>query len=227
MMLKWFAVLGLTLLPLAASAQIIPQAVPPERAAGITVSGGATVRYPVKTLAVVAQARGNNDEQAVLDAMRAAGVDDPVIGPIGGQFSPGMQTVLRGTVHNATREKLERLQRAAADFARSHPGTTFDGASFFAAPDACAAHENEVRAAALADAKRKAQAIAALAGVTIEGIAAVSENGGCPIAGDPYTPSGRSGPPLDLGTLTASLTMSENVTFAIAPATGPTRRRAI
>ena len=64
---------------------------------------------------------------------------------------------------------------------------------FSARLDDCAQPEQTARAAAFADARRKADAIAALAGVSIDGVATVNENGGCPATVDPsYAGQGQS-----------------------------------
>ena len=187
-------------------------------------------RFPVKTVTFVAYARGNADEAAVLAAMRAAGIDDPVIGPPGSQIGNGGQMMVRGTIHDVSRAKLDRISRAAMAYMVAHPGATVDNVNFAAAADDCAQYEQTARAAAFADARRRAQAIAALADVTLEGVAAVSEIGGCPLpvesAVQPYT---QGAVPFDLGTLTATISVTESITFAItpAPAPAPARRRTL
>jgi hypothetical protein len=231
-MLKRCAVLALVLLPVAAGAQAVPplQRVPPIGTGpqGIVVQGRGVVRYPVKNVSFAAQVRGYADEAAVLTAMRAAGIEDPVIGPPGSQLSSGTQSMLRGTVRDATQAKLERIALAAADFVRAHPGVALDGVSVFPGADGCAPHEQGAREAAFADARRRAQAVAALAGLTVDGIAAVSEIGGCPPGGDSplqgYSPSGG---PFDLATLTATVSVTETITFSVSAEPAPARRRTL
>jgi Protein of unknown function (DUF541) len=224
-MLKRFTVLGLVLLPLAASAQIpvSPRGVPAApSASGITVQGRGVARFAVKDVQFQAYAHGRADEADVVAALRAAGVENPVVGPPGPQVSSNNPTVMRGTVRNVTRAKLDALGRAAVAYMAAHPGATLDSVSFIVPSDACAAHEDEARNAAIADARRRAQAIASLTGLVIQGVTYVSENGGCPIVAD-----GFNGPPsqLDLGTLTSTVVMNESVTFATAPASGSLPRR--
>ena len=224
-----FAVLALALVPLAASAQPMPMRAPGgvvPATAGITVQGHGTVRYPVKSVSFIAQARGNPDEAGALAMLRGAGVDDPTLGPIGSQLYNGPQTTLRGTIHDVTRAKLDRLAKAAADYVRAHPGANVDNVNFFTTSEGCVAHEQEARTAAVADARRKAQALAALAGVTIEGVAGVYESGGCPSA-EGAQPYGPQGVPIDLGTLTASVYVVDTVTFTIAQGAPGTRRRTL
>jgi len=224
-MLKRIAVLGLVLLPLAASAQVnVPRNGPGALSAamGISVQGRGAVRFPVKDVQFVAQARGNADEAAVVAALRAAGVENPVVGPTGSQLYGNGSTTLRGTVRDVSRAKLESLGRAAAAYMLAHPGATLEAVTFSVPSDACAPHEQDARSAAIADARRKAQALAALTGVTVEGVAAVSEFGGCP--GPTEFFPGQPGQ-LDLGTLTSTVVVTENVTFTTVPASGSLPRR--
>src|ERR1700736_2323066 len=156
-MVTRFAVLALALLPLAASAQPMQIPIPARSAggvaaAGITVQGHGTVRYPVKTVSFIAQARGNPDEAGAVAMLRGAGVDDPVLGPIGAQMYNSPQTTLRGTIHDVTRAKLDRLAKAAADYVRTHAGASVDNVNFFTTSEGCVAHEQEARTAAVADA---------------------------------------------------------------------------
>lgn len=223
------AVLVLAALPLAAGAQIMP-APPrlpmvvgpsPDRVAGISVSGRAVVQVPVRDAAVVAYARGDFDTNAALAALRAAGVDDPKIGPPDGMISAHSPAVLRGIVRNVTMKKLEDLQRAGVQFAAAHPGVAVDNVRFTARPsaDACARAEEQARGQAFADARRRAQAIASLAGAVAGPVLAASESGGCPaLAGDGPEMS------LDVSTMTTPITVFENLTFALTTADAAKRR---
>jgi uncharacterized protein YggE len=216
---KRLAVLAIVLLPLAASAQVPPR-VP--SAGGITVGGSGSVRIAVKTVQFTAQARGVADEANALAAMRAAGVEDPSIGPAGARIGNGTQVLVRGTVRDVSAAKLQRIEAAAAVYMAAHPGAAVENVAFSPRLDDCATSEQTARAAALADARRKADAIAALAGVAIDGVAAVNETGGCPATG----PEPGYGPgPFDLGTLTSTVIVYEYVTFAISANAGPARRR--
>ena len=225
-MKKRLAVLALVLLPLAASAQA-PMAPPfrvPGTAGGISVIGHGAVTVAVKNVQFTAQVRGLPDEAGALAAMRAAGIDDALVGPSGPQISNGNQALLRGTIRGVTRAKLDRIGEAAGNYVRAHPGSSVDNVVFNALLDDCAASEQVARAAAMADARRKADAVAALAGVSIDGVAAVSENGGCPIVSqNRYGGQGE----FDVGMLTSTIALYENVTFAITPGAASTRRRTL
>ena len=218
---------ALALLPLAASAQapmLPPRSGVTGVSGGITVQGHGSVRYPVKTVQFNAQVRGAADEAGVLAAMRAAGIEDSVVGPAGSQFFRGNQSMLRGTIRDASRAKLERIGAAAAQYLSAHPGAALDAVNFFPIAEECSAHEQAARSAALSDARHKADAIAALAGVSIDSVAAVGESGGCPFGLD--LSLGQFGPGLlDLATLMTAVTVTETVTFSIATEAGPSRRR--
>jgi uncharacterized protein YggE len=223
MMKKRLAVLAMVLLPVAASAQGPPIPRSPN-AGGIIVQGYGSVRIPVKSVQLIAQVRGVVDETSALAALRAAGVEDPAMGPNGPRIGSGTQLLVRGTIHGVTRAKLDRVGEAAVAYMAAHPGTTVDNVAFSPRLDDCAPAEQTARAAAFADARRKADAIAALAGVSIDGVATVSESGGCPATTD----SGYGGQgQFDLGTLTSTIVVNEYVTFAISPGTASTRRRTL
>src|ERR1700736_1264458 len=104
---KGVIVLVLALLPLAASAQApIPSIRPPTAQSGplgIYVTGQGAVRYPVKSLRFNAYTRGNVDEASVLAAMRAAGVDDPTVGPAQSVVGPNTPILVRGTLRDVSR----------------------------------------------------------------------------------------------------------------------------
>lgn len=226
-MKKRLAVLALVLLPLAASAQAPPLAPRVPSTGGIAVAGYGAVRVAVKTVQFTAQARGVADEANALAALRAAGIEDPSIGPSGPRISSGTQALVRGTIRDVTPAKLQRIESAATVYMAAHPGTAVENVTFSPRFDDCAKSEQTARAAALADARRKADAIAALAGVAIEGVAAVSETGGCPSTPEPGYGYGGNPGAFDLATLTSTLTVYEYVTFAISANAGPTRRRTL
>jgi len=222
-MKKGVLIAAVALLPLAAGAQTgVPVRPPPANAGagGIAVLGQGSVRFAVRTLRFMAYARGNVEESSVLAAMRAAGIDDPSLGPAGPQFGPNQPVVARGTVRDLTRPKLERLGQAAADYIRAHPGTALDNVNFSAPLDQCPPHEQEARARAIADARRKAEAIASLTGIVLGAVASVNEQGGCPADQDGFSPALQ----LDLTTFTAAVVVNEYVTFTVLPGSGGLRR---
>jgi hypothetical protein len=220
-MKKRVAIAVLVLVPLAASAQV------PVRgtggAGGIVVMGRGVVRTPVKVLRFMAQARGPADERSVLAALRSAGIDDPVIGPPGpnvwvGSNSP---TAVRGTIRDVSQAKLAKIGLAAADYVRAHPATLLESIQLTPRIEDCAPIEQAARLAALGDARRRALAIAAASGVTLDAVVAVNENGGCPIESDQFNSSQQA---FDLGTLSTTVTMFESVTYAIGSGEGSRRR---
>lgn len=226
-----FAALALAVLPVAASAQVPVPVMPAmrmpiisspggERVAGISVSGRATVQAPVHDVTLAAYARGVYDTSAALAAMRAAGVDDAGVGPANGMLNVNSPTLLRGTIRNATESKLEALQRAALQFAAAHPGVTIDNVRFAGRLADCEPFESQARSAAFGDARRRAQAIATLAGGTLGPILAVNENGTCQLPTNPNGPE----MPLDLSTMTTPISVFENITFALIPNNAPKRR---
>ncbi|BDE07299.1 hypothetical protein WPS_25750 [Vulcanimicrobium alpinum] len=207
---------------------VMPVAHPPALAGGgIVVQGRGVARVAAKMLGFTAAARGPAQDDSVLAAMKAAGIDDAAVGIPGPQISlgPNQPTQLRGTIRNASPAKLASIARAASAYVQSHPGTAIDGVQFFARLDDCAMVEQTARAAALADARRKAQAIAASASVGLGSVAGVVETGGCASDGSPLDPSGRQY--VDVDTLTARVSVVESVTFAIAAPDASQRRRAL
>ncbi len=229
-MTKRLAILVFALLPLSASAQPAPLRIGAGIGTGgipaITVAGYGSVRYAVKTVSFVAFVRGQADEAATISAMRSAGIEDAVIGPAGSQISlngAGSATV-RGTIRDVSTAKLERIGLAALAYAHAHSGVSIENVNFVPRYDDCAPHEQAARAAAFAEARRKAQAVADLAGVTIEGVLSVSEGGGCPVQFDgPYGNGGA----FDLSTLTTSVNVNENVSFSIVQGPPAARRRTL
>ncbi|HEY4440170.1 MAG TPA: SIMPL domain-containing protein [Candidatus Elarobacter sp.] len=219
------AIAVLVLFPLAAGAQVpVPVRQPVTGpAAGITVLGRASVRVPVRTVRFLAYARGIADEQDVLSAMRSAGVEDPILGPGGFGNGSNGQTLVRGTITGASRAKLERIAAAAADYVRAHPGLALDNVQFAPRLDDCATFEETARTQAIADARRRAGAIAAAAGLALGPVTGVNENGGCQPEQDPPFFNG-PGAGLDVATLTSALQLTEVVTFAAAPVEQPARR---
>ncbi len=228
-MTKRLAVLALALLPVGASAQGVPRtiALPGVRAqpAGITVQGHGTSRIAVKTLQFFAMTRGNAEEGPVLAAMRAAGIVDPSVGPAGSSISSNQPAMLRGTIPGATHEKLDRIAKAAADYLHQHPGASIDNVNFVPRIDDCDAVEQTARTAAFADARRRAQAIASLAGLSIDGVEAVNETGGCPVVSDAQ-PFGQN-VPFDLGTLSATISVFDTITFSTTPVVPGARRHTL
>lgn len=220
-MKRLLGVAVLAMLPLAADAQVPPRTIGLEP--GITVQGRGAVKVPVKTVQIVAFARGNVDEKSVLAAMRAAGIVDPSLAPMGSVIVANGSQTLRGTIPSVTLDKLNHIGMAAADYIHQHPGTTVESINVLPRFDDCAVHEQAARAAAFADARTRAQAIAGLAGMTISGVRAVAESGGCPNAAGEAQMGNQN---LDLATLTATISVYESITFETGSAVA-TRRRTL
>jgi len=216
-------VLSLALFPMAADAQGVPRPVPVPvsggQATGISVMGAAQQRVPVRGVRFIAYARGAEDEHGVLQAMRAAGITDATVGSPSGGLVSGNVAILRGAIPEVTKAKLDAVAGAAAAYVRDHPGTAIDNVRFFALSEDCVKLEGTVRVAALAEARRRAEAIAAATGVTLGQVIRVAEAGGCVPDSEMV-----GGAPVDAATLTTSLTVTESVTYEIA-GTGGARRR--
>jgi Protein of unknown function (DUF541) len=225
MMRKLVLGLALALVPSVADAQIgVPRPVPqmdapPSQGGGISVTGSAQQRLAVRELRFIAYAHGPSDERGVLDAMRGAGIVDASVGsPLGG-FGSGNTAVLRGTIREVSKAKLDAIAMAAAAYVRAHPGASIDNAQFFASSADCAKMEDSARIAALGEARRRADAIAAATKLNVGSVIRVAENGGCLPWSD-----GPGGPQVDAASLTATLTVTEFVTYAIVQPDGSRRR---
>jgi uncharacterized protein YggE len=238
MMKKRLAALAVLLLlppPMSAGAQpgpfqSMPIAAPVRRAdsgtaAGITVSGFGRATVPVTTVRFVAFVRGNADEAGAIAAMRAAGIDEPAVGSPGNQLFFGSndngRSMLRGTVRNVTQAKLIAIGRAAESYVRAHPGSAVENVQFFGRLDDCPAAEQNARTMAIADARRRAGAIASALAVAVGSPVDVTENGGCNNTGD----GGEV--PIDVSTLTSTLSLNVRITYGIAPPADGARRRTL
>jgi len=206
------------LLPMAVSAQVT-------RPSGITVVGTASAEGPAHTVRVSMNVRGiENIEDELLSAMRSAGVTDGAYTANQfGQVGAGVPRTLRGTVRDATRERLAAVDRATQSFAATHRGVTFDLVQYFGDSGDCPAIEARARLAAFDDAKRRAGAIATLSGVGVGAATSVSESGGCPALGQPvgFAPNGfpNSAFPIDPQTLMMRVNMTESITFELVKKT--------
>jgi uncharacterized protein YggE len=202
--------LAAILIPAAASAQAT-------RSSGISVQGVGIAQGVVHTVRLNVTVRGiENLDQDFVAAMRAAGVADGAL--VTPQFiQPGVQRMFRGTLHDATHERLMGIDRAMQSFAATHRGVTIDGTQYFGDAADCPALEMRARQSAYEDAKNRAQAIASLSGVSVGATTNISENGGCAssiqqinavsVYGAP------AGFPIDIQTLTMRVTVSESMTF--------------
>ncbi|HTW85861.1 MAG TPA: SIMPL domain-containing protein [Candidatus Sulfotelmatobacter sp.] len=183
--------------------------------AGITVTGHGTVTVRVQQLWFVALVRGTADEQSIRAALEAAGIDNVSIGSEGSAVFPNAPTAVRGMIHDVSPLRLDQVRAAAADFVRTHPGTTIDNIRFTPPLVGCATNfEQPARENAMADARRKAEALAAASQVSLGAIVAVDESGGCPTI-DPGSVMSAGQTNFNLTTLTAAVNVTETVTYAI------------
>jgi len=194
--------------PVAASAQTSPQ--------GITVTGNGSASAVVSTVVVrVSMNRMAGDDGSYLVArLKAAGVADASAdtGMAGG---PQLITV-HGHLTGLTKAKLDAVTRAATQFGTAVPPqfaplVGLSGVHYYGLATDCPAIEQRAREAALADARRRAEAIAANGAVHLGERVAVVESGGCQRAG----PFGGAYA-IDTETLSMSVPVSETVTYALA-----------
>lgn len=177
-----------------------PAGTPPEHTINVTGTGKvvispdvADVRLGVTiTKPTVAEARSAaaSAMTAVLAAIRKAGVADADLKtsilslyPAYDYPAGGGHPRLKGyTIANAVVATVRSIDNvgAAIDGAMAAGATTMDGVTFRVADPARA--EEQARQAAMTQAKAKAQTLAAAAGVTIDGVATISESS----SGTPY-----------------------------------------
>ena len=221
-MVKTFVLLALVAaLPVAASAQFIPP--PAQPVPGITVSARGTAKMQVRQVAFVAQVRGTADEADVLAMLRRAGVEDPSVGVESPQIFPGAPTIVRGVVRDVSIAKLNQLGLAAGEYVHAHSGLTIESIRCVPPLGGCETYEETARQSALAEARRKAAAIAAASGATLGAVRAVAESGGCPLPEDARAAFGPPPTWFDANTLTATVTVYETVTYALAEPGGERR----
>jgi uncharacterized protein YggE len=190
-MLKAFALLTLlAVLPLTARAQTVP---PPRPVSGITVVGHGEVPMPVRQVALIAAVRGV--EQTVVSSNTPATV--------------------RGVVRNLSAARLEQVRKAANEFVRGHPGVQIDSLRFIPALTGCEPFEARARRIALAEAHRKAAAVASAAGAVLGSVRAVSESGGCPVLTELRSAYGGWPEWFNLGALSATIGVYETTTYTL------------
>jgi uncharacterized protein YggE len=193
--------------PLAASAQTSPQ--------GITVTGNGSASAVVSSAIVrVSMNRfAGDDGSYMVSRLKAAGVADAVAEPT---MAGGPQLiVVHGHLTGLTKAKLDAVTRAASQFGSNVPPqfaalVALSGVHYYGLATDCPAIEQRAREAALADARRRAEAIAANGAVHLGERLTVVESGGCPRAG----PFGGTFA-IDTDTLSMSVPVSETVTYAL------------
>ncbi|MGD1068319.1 MAG: SIMPL domain-containing protein [Vulcanimicrobiaceae bacterium] len=201
------------LLPSAARAQGFG---PARAVSGITVTGRGSTVVHVQKVWFTAQVRGSASESDVRATLQSAGVTDVTVGPDQPRIYQNAPTSVRGLVStDLAPAKIAQLGALVVTFVKNHPGTALDSVGFTPVIDGCEAVEGSSRRRALLDAHRKAAAIAEASGAALGGVVGVDEIGGCP--GDPAPYLNNSSPvPFDLGALTATITVTETVTYGFA-----------
>ena len=203
------ATLLLIAVPLGAGAQTPPQQ-------GITVTGNGTASAAVSTAIVrVSMNRlAGDDGSYMVSRLKAAGVTDASADT--GLMGNTQTIIVHGHLNGLTRAKVDAVTRAASQLGANVPPqfASFVGLTnvqFYGLAADCPPIEQRAREAALADARRRAEAIAANGSVHLGERLAVAESGGCQRAG----PFGGAFA-IDTEALTMSVPVSETVTYAIA-----------
>ena len=192
----------LTALPVLASAQTPAGTATP---VGIRVTGLGTATGTVDTAIVRVGVRGFDDPSELVAGLRGAGIADAMT-----ERTPN-GWLLHGHANAPSRATIDAVSRAAAAFEASHPEMGISELSFYGLASECPAIEQRARAAALDDARQRAEEIAATSNAHAGALTADVESGGCQ----------RPGPfggvlPIDPLTLTMRVSVQEVVTFGIA-----------
>jgi uncharacterized protein YggE len=202
------AMLLLIGLPVAAGAETPTQA-PSQPPPVITATGHGIANAVVTTALVRVVAGGVADESGLVEAIRAAGVENPVAER--GRPRPDGVALLgiRGRVSDATHARLDAVAAAVTRYGKTHSGTSIVDIRFYGTAADCPAIEQRAREAALADARRRARAIAETNSTPLGAQLAVAETGGCPRVG----PSGGAFA-IDVATMSMRVVVEQTVTFA-------------
>jgi uncharacterized protein YggE len=193
--------LVLAALPVAADAQT--QAGAPQDA--IRVTGLGTATGTVDSAIVRVGLRGFDDPSELVAGLRSAGVADAMSDRTANGW------LLHGHANALSRTTIDAVSRVAAAFGARHQQMEISEISFYGLASACPAIEQRARAAALDDARQRAEEIAATSNAHAGVLTADVESGGCQ----------RPGPlggvlPIDPLTLTMRVSVQEVVTFGIA-----------
>jgi len=113
----------------------------------------------------------------LLAALRAAGVENPALDQGRGAL------LVHGRFSIITRARVDAILQAASDYGKANPSMMITEVSFYGLAADCPAIEQRAREAALADARRRADAIAASGNSHLGDQVAVTEDGGCPRPG--------------------------------------------
>jgi uncharacterized protein YggE len=184
---------------------------------GITVAGRATVRVPADGIRFDANVSGNlsdADEDSILAALRAGGIDSPQI-VFSNVLSANGFAYVRGSLRHPTRDRVDAFGKLAASILAAHPGLRMQNIVAVPYLDDCAKAEEQARRQALDDARRRASAIAAIEGLTVGNLVSVTEipaQACLPSEGRLVSQISQNGIERDPAVY---VNMTENVTFAI------------
>lgn len=228
----WSAALAAFLFPSGAAAQMkkLPTAVPgaPGVAAGaITTSGRATVRVKADAARFTASFSLNGiaslpaafDElDRISSAFARAGFDQASLSRTVQNLSlNNVQILVSGTFPSPTRERLAAAFGSILDAIGREPNLRFLQLSTVYLVNDCTAVENQARHLAFADARRRADALAKEAHLTLGAVSGISEAPGAPspCANSPAT-NPFAGGQLELGAdPTVALSYALTVSFSI------------
>jgi hypothetical protein len=198
------------------NADFTPSAHANEQVSVHGVGAGDAVVHNVKLRMFVSRLAATDDE--ILAAMRSAGVGGGTLGLptfANGQPAPvtSATTIMRGSIDDATPDRLRTVRVALDAFVNAHQGTVTN-VIFYGSSAECPAIEARARAIALSDARRRAASTGAVLfhRTALSGPLGVSETGGCPTSGD--LGGAVSVSPV---TMKMRITITENVTFDVLP----------
>jgi uncharacterized protein YggE len=176
----------------AATAQGFPRDIP-----GITATGRATLiahadRYAIDVVIAPSSPSGDDLDRAgaaLVDALRSVGIRDASSAAF---FDPaGQQTdrEISGNLANPTTESLANIARIVTSTLAVFPASTLRRLSGSPGLSDCADVEGRLHAAAVKDARARAERLAAAAGVTLGEVPTIITPGGLPNYAFPCAPS--------------------------------------
>jgi uncharacterized protein YggE len=226
---RWVSLLvvvGLAVGPARAFAQVRPAGA---AAAGIAVAGTGTVRRPADAVRYTIVLSGRNvtasgsilsSAAALVDALKRNGSADAVLAdPPNAMISQQSTASVRGSLRKPSAESV-RAFVAAVTATLPPDGVPIQSIGYVNVLDDCSEAERVAQNAAFEEARRRAAGIAAAAHVTLGGVTAVTEGitapNACPTRPDPAVAAGFTGPYASPDAFNVLVTVTLNVTFAIA-----------